>query len=125
MMMIRTVLVFVAFFFVLLKSTFGIILDKNQFKTADVLRKFRSAILIVIILYAFVCIVYLVCDMNGYLDVTYQKWMYKNGLLLILSYNQFVWDVVKCLAPILSMKAWKSLYTPNRIKYYCLFHYQS
>lgn len=125
MMMIRTVLVFVAFFFVLLKGTFEIILDKNQFKTADILRKFRSAILIVVILYSFVCIVYMVCDLNGYLDITYQKWMYEIKLLLICSYNQFVWDIVKCLAPILSMRAWKSLYTPNRIKYSCLFHNQS
>lgn len=40
------------------------------------------------------------------------------SLLLTNLYRlyQFLWDIVKCIAIILTARAWKSLYTPNRIQ---------
>lgn len=107
---------FAILFFVLLKNTFDSLLKKNNFKNADVLRQYRSAVIVTLIAYAIVCIVYLTYDFQGFLQSIELKWLLVLKEYVKCRLYQNVWDVVKLLGLILCSRAWKILYNPNRIK---------
>ena len=67
--------VFAIIFFILLKNTFDSLLHKNNFKNADVLRQYRSAVIITLLIYVIVCVVYLTYDMQGFLKTVGVKWL--------------------------------------------------
>lgn len=109
-------MLFAVFFFVLLNNTFSHLLKKNQFTAADVLRQYRSAMIISLIVFALVCAVHLTYDLKGFVQSVQQKWLCVIGGIFICRFNQNMWDLVKLLTIILCVRAWKSQFNPNRMK---------
>lgn len=71
----RFVILFLIFFFILLKNSMDLLLDKNQFKNVNAFRKYRSAIIISSLVYLLACIAYLIYDLYDYIIYVQQKWM--------------------------------------------------
>ena len=66
---------FILFFFLLLRETFEKLLDKNSFKSANILRKYRSAVIFYLIGYVLALVVYLTYDSMGLIPELAEKWL--------------------------------------------------